>query len=225
MSACAQPVSWLLLERYQLGEVTASERARVETHLEACTRCRADLDRLAADARPLPPLPEPAPAGAHRFFALAAASAAAAALVLVFSLWAPWRPAARAEWPPQRIQVKGGELAMTLIRERSGAVIENPASYEDGDRFRIELTCPPGELSWDVVVFQSGRAFFPYEPAGSIACGNRVGLPGAFRLSGSAPAVVCALAAAAPPDRAAVAGAAPDDLPVPAACLGLAAER
>lgn len=201
MSACERPVSWLLLERYQLGEVSAAERARVAAHVDACPACRADLDGLASDDRPLPPLPEVAPARTRWPLAWAGLAAAAAAIILLVALWAPWRPVGGAGIPPARIQVKGGELALTLIRERDGATSENPSRYLDGDRFRIELTCPPGELHWDVVVFQADQAHFPYSPRGPTACGNRVGLPGAFRLTGSGPVTVCALVGAEPPAR------------------------
>ncbi len=193
MSACERPLSWLLLERYQLGEVSAAERARVEDHLGGCAGCRADLDALVADDRPLPPLPEATPARTRWSLAVAGLAATAAAVVLAIALWAPWRQGGGAGVPPARIQVKGGELALTLIREREGVTTENPSRYLDGDRFRIELTCPPGERAWDVVVFQADQAFFPYAAAGPLACGNRVGLPGAFRLTGSGPVTVCAL--------------------------------
>jgi len=200
MNSCTQPVSWLLLERYQMGEVSAEERARLEAHLDGCPGCRADLDRLAADQRPLPPLPEVAARSRRAPFWVGLAAAATAAVALLV-LWAPWRPAGRALVPPARIQVKGGELALTLIRERAGAISQNPARYADGDRFRIELTCPPGRRAWDVAVFQADQVHFPFAAAGPVACGNRVGLPGAFRLSGPGAVTVCAMVGEGIPGR------------------------
>jgi hypothetical protein len=42
----------------------------------------------------------------------------------------------------------------------------------------------------EVTVEQGGEVFRPLEPA-AIRCGNRVPVPGAFSLSGSAPVRVC----------------------------------
>lgn len=202
MRSCTKSVSWLLLERYQLGEVSAAERVQVEAHLTDCPGCQADLDALTLDDRPLPALPGVTRGRPRWTWAFAGLAACGLVLTLVAVLWAPWRSATEGDIPPARIQVKGGELALTLIRDRVGVTDENPTRYEDGDRFRIELTCPPGAQPWDVVVFQAGRAHFPYAAAGPIACGNRVGLPGAFSLSGPGPVTVCAMVGDAMPRRA-----------------------
>ena len=42
-----------------------------------------------------------------------------------------------------------------------------------------------------VVVFQDGDAFVP-NPRAAIDCGNRVAIPGAFRVTGNTPVYVCA---------------------------------
>jgi hypothetical protein len=57
---------------------------------------------------------------------------------------------------------------------------------------------------WDVAVFDGGRASFPFAPAAPITCGNRVPLPGAFRLDGERPLQVCLLLSGDPIDRARV---------------------
>src|SRR6476619_6611196 len=57
MSCISEPISWLRLERYHLGQLDAAERARVAEHLLACPACGACLAHLAAgDAVALPPL-------------------------------------------------------------------------------------------------------------------------------------------------------------------------
>ena len=225
MSACVKPVSWLLLERYQIGEVSAAERRQVEAHLETCTGCQADLDKLVSDDRPLPALPQPEPARPRWSWTLAGVSAAAAAIALVVGLWAPWRPPAPSAIPPARIQIKGGELALTLIREREGVITQNPTRFAAGDRFRIELTCPPGRTNWDVVVFQADQAYFPYAAAGPVTCGNRVGLPGAFSLTGSGPVTVCATVGDVLPPRVDVVGMTFEALAERSVCQSLRARR
>jgi anti-sigma factor RsiW len=60
------------LTAYLDGALAPREGERVEAHLQACARCRAERDRLAAAiallAR-LPPAPEPSPAFEQRFLA------------------------------------------------------------------------------------------------------------------------------------------------------------
>ncbi|MBM4321484.1 MAG: hypothetical protein FJ125_16460, partial [Deltaproteobacteria bacterium] len=54
-----QPLSWLRLERYHLGELDAGERRDIGEHLALCPACRACLERITGDRRELPPLPLP----------------------------------------------------------------------------------------------------------------------------------------------------------------------
>jgi len=218
------PVSWLRLERHALGELPADERADVDAHLAGCPRCRACADRIAADAqRELPALPDatrapglalPAPIatpvgwrrawlGRRHAFALAAA-AAVFALVLL-------RPHdASHVGGPRVVAVKGGDVAIELVRERDGdpdgSTAWEPTSFAAGDRFKVLITCaPPLRVHADVVVLQVDGPAFPGAPS-SIACGNRVPLPPAFRITGPGTATICvALDANAPPSRATLA--------------------
>ena len=58
-----EPVSWLRLERYHLGELDGAERAQIEAHLAGCAACTEALASLAQDdAVALPPLPVARPA-------------------------------------------------------------------------------------------------------------------------------------------------------------------
>lgn len=234
-AACiGQPVSWLRLERYRLGELEPAEHRRVAAHLAACPACRSCLQQIEGDRRVLPPLPLalplPAPGreavlphsrtGAARpgrgvlWAAAAGAVAVAASLLLVLLrpsvLPLPGRPAAH----PARLAYKGGELALVLLRERDGRVVAEPDRYLDGDRFRLLVTCPPpGELPWEVVVFQGAEAFFPLPAGARLRCANRVALPGAFRLTGRQPATVCLTVGDRLPDRELLAGQGPATLP------------
>ena len=51
------PVSWLTLELYALGELSAEQAEEVRAHLETDPQSRACLARIQADERYLPALP------------------------------------------------------------------------------------------------------------------------------------------------------------------------
>jgi hypothetical protein len=185
-AACTQPISWLLLERHALGELPGRD---VASHLDGCEACRAALELIERDRdRALPPLPDLTLARAARrrrqLRALVAGSGvmltAAAALLLM------WRGR------DQLVAgVKGGEVSISLVRERDGDIEHEPADFRPGDRFKVLVTCSvSGSIPAQVTVRQGGATARPL-PAASIACGNRVALPGAFRLTGSEPAAIC----------------------------------
>ena len=200
LECIGEPVSWLRLERFALGELPAEERSRVRDHLERCPACQACLESIRAEPAPvLRPLPSPTRAPARRGFVwLGAAAAVLASVLLVLLLW-PAAPGGHGMLP-SRIAVKGGELAVVLVRERAGATQQNPETFAPGDRFKALLTCPPpGEPAVELVVLQGGEVFFPL-PLQRIACGNEVALPGAFSLDDDDEALVCLLVGD-PPSR------------------------
>jgi len=213
MSACtAQPISWLKLEQYQLGELSADEMRRVEAHLKECEVCRASLESIQRDEAVLKPLPEfTRRAPVWRWVTAGTALAAAAALLLVLFV-ADWKKAVP-DVPGSKIGFKGGELAISLVRERQGAILHDPESFAPGDRFKLQVTCPPSEeIFFNVVVFQDDGSSFPYVPGEPLVCGNRVPLPGAFSITGKSTAVVCLVASTQPFDRASLSlGDLPDD--------------
>lgn len=197
----AEPISWLRLERHALGETGAAEAAEIEAHVEACPACRGALISI-DDPVELRPLPARAlPEGwfqrwRRQWIGAGAFTLAAAAVVLLLVVLRPGRPtpAPRPAPPPARVAVKGGELAIELVREHAGSTATDPSRFADGDRFKVLITCPPGQREVDVVVEQDGERAFPLA-AQRIRCGNRVTLDGAFRISGSwAPVTVCAVA-------------------------------
>jgi hypothetical protein len=192
MTCIGEPVSWLRLEEHALAEDAAVAR-----HLDACSACRAAFATIEADRdRALPPLGDLAIAAAARRRRalrtrwLAAATVAAAAAVVLLAVL-------RRE-PKTLPGIKGGDgLVLDLVRERSGEVVAGPVSYRDGDRFEVLVTCARrGALTVDLTVEQAGQTFTPLAPA-QVRCGNRVPLPGAFSLTGTTPARVCARAAGA----------------------------
>ena len=202
----SQALSWLRLEMYNLQELPDAEVRQVENHLADCESCRSCLDRIKQSTDELKPLPrielEPQRSG---WFSLAwigatASLAAAAILLIVFKFG--WPDQVAGKLPPPKIAYKGGELTISLVRDRQGAIKHEPEAFTSGDRFKVLVTCPPAEeLYWDLVVIQNDELFFPLTPAGVLSCGNRVGLPGAFTLSGSAGAIICLLTSPQAPDR------------------------
>jgi hypothetical protein len=240
-TTCLAPVSWLRLERDALGELAAAERAEVAAHLSTCASCRACADLIATDAqRALPALPvavETAPAAKPAakpaavpwrerlrrawpgwWYALGAGTAVTV-LALAFLL-----PRGRDDGGGIRgarvVAVKGGDVAVELVRERDGSIAWEPVSFVPGDRFKVMVTCaPPLQVHADIVVLQSDGPAYPGQPT-VVGCGNRIAVPPAFRITGPGAATVCVgLDATGPPSRAAL--AAGDAAPVPHACVRL----
>jgi hypothetical protein len=175
MTPCAEPVSFLRLERFVLGELEATTDHAVREHVASCDFCGEHLERIRGDGWRLDPLPEPA---RPRAWPIAVAALAAAVALFAIAL------------PPQQSTVKGGDLALTLVRERAGDVVRSPTSYADGDRFEVRVTCPPGRADVEVSVLQRGETYFPLGDRIAIACGNDVPL-GTFALTGPGDAEVC----------------------------------
>ncbi|HYU16380.1 MAG TPA: zf-HC2 domain-containing protein [Candidatus Acidoferrum sp.] len=194
--ACpGQPVSWLELERYALGELDGAAAADVAGHLAGCAACREAFGTIEADRdRVLPPLPDLVLAAArrrrHSRRALVAGGtllAAAAALMLY------WRDR---EANQLTAGIKGGdELTLSLVRERQGDIAHDPTGFRPGDRFQVVVTCAhTGAVTVELSVRQGAATDRPLPPA-SIRCGNRVSFPGAFRITGTEPVSICIAAA------------------------------
>jgi hypothetical protein len=193
-----EPISWLRLERFHLGEVQGTERDAIAKHLAACPACAACLARIEDDdSRALPPLAvsRPARRSVLSLFpvrAAAAIGALAAGGALVLGLRGNGHRGELEQARNGANRVKGDAIAFTLVREDDERIAGTAGVYRDGDRFKAVVTCPPGaNVAFDVVVYDPGGASFPLEPARDLACGNEVPLPGAFRLTGDADETVC----------------------------------
>src|SRR5580692_1245322 len=122
-----EPISWLRLERYHLGELAPDERARIEAHLATCPACKACLGRIEEDdAVALPPLPampvrrvarirRPVPIGA----AVGTLAAAAAVVLAVRGS----HPTDGERGGLSSARVKGDGMALSLVRD-DGARID-----------------------------------------------------------------------------------------------------
>lgn len=217
-----QPVSWLRLERFALGELPEAEEREVSTHLEECAACSACMQELRErEPAALPALPDnviqaPVPWWRRRGMRLAwgggfaAAAAAAAVVAVVLSSRGVEEDAAL---PGRRTALKGGDAVIDLVRERRGSIAYTPDTFVREDRFEVVFTCPlDSALHVDVVVYQDGAPSFPLAPT-ALECGNRVVLPGAFRVTGESDATVCVVFDQnAPPNRAGIAATDPSAL-------------
>lgn len=190
--ACiGEPISWLRLEMFAAGRPTDRETG---AHLASCSSCQSMLEEIRRDLVALPVLVMPAAAPRRAswwtWFVPALGLAAAAAIALL--ILAPWR--GTTERREDTVAVKGvGEVIIDVVRERAGVIRDDVRSYAVGDRWKVVVTCPPaGSATFAVGVTESGRAEIdrPLEPA-TLACGNRVVLPGAFTLNGTQPNRVC----------------------------------
>ena len=200
-----EPISWLLLERYALGEVSPEERADVEARLAESETDRACLAQIRADSSQLPPLPAPSSAGGAvraitpaklrpkvQVMAFAGALCAAAVALLVVLKPRQPQPTPNPEAVPALPTddgVKGSEVFLHLISDRQG---DHPRTFTVGERFKLELSCPPslgGSLR--LFVFQGEQVFEPLPLGAPLACGNLVPWPGAFALDGTDAADIC----------------------------------
>lgn len=189
-----EPISWLRLERFALS----GGDTQIREHVAACPACKQCLDEIQRDVVALPPLPAIAPRRRSWTFALPIAGALAAAAIAIVIL----RPRDPARGSVAR--VKGlGEVVIDVVRERGGAIREDVRTYSAGDRWKIVVTCAHTRTAWlDAFVVEDGArsADYPLAPV-QIACGNRVVVPGAFRITGDKVNRVCVHVGTASPTR------------------------
>src|SRR5450432_175121 len=203
------PVSWMRLERYHLRELGGVDRLPIEQHLGACAACRACLAQIQHDdVDTLPPLevrPSKNPLLGARPTKLgrlslrwstslvATASLCAAAAAIALGVGRTRQATNDGLAHLDTSSVKGGGVALALVRDDGQTILPEGGVYQDGDRFKAVVTCPPTmHARFDLVVFDpAGAASFPIEPTEELACGNAVPLPGAFRLTGHGEQEAC----------------------------------
>ncbi len=201
-----QPISWLRLEQFVLGETLPRESDSIAEHLAECDTCRSCRDFIREnDNRELPPLPHwigsKAPAAEeHRpavdrprrkwFRPYTWTAVAAFAVVLLLFVWP--QEANKPQIVSNEFRTKGGNtISAQLVRERNGSIAYTLDKFSAGDRFKLLLTCSlPGEVFADVVVYDETGVAFPLPPA-SVQCGNGTPYPGAFQITGPSKQTVC----------------------------------
>ena len=207
-----EPLSWLRLERYRLGELSGPERDAVAAHLEACPACAACL-AVANQKITLAPLPEPPSLVSRIRSGLVGQSPAGAGLRVAFALAAlallvlPGGKSKQGARLASRagLGIKGGDLTIALVRERNGIVEHGASTFAPEDRWKVLVTCPTEQvLFWDLAVVEDEHVTFPLLPSSPIACGNHVPLPGAFRLAADRLVEVCLVGNGDPVDRGAL---------------------
>ncbi len=199
-----EPISWLRLERYHLGELDPSLVAPVEAHLSACAACAECLRRIRSeDAVALPPFEIASVAttsgasraavrrmSASRIGTMVGGLAVAAAAML--GVGRAWLRIPGSVEPPGSSRVKGGDVTFSLVRDDGVRVADDGGVFRDGDRFKVLVTCPPTlSTTFDLVVLDDAGASFPIARVPRLRCGNQVPLPGAFRLTGTTDEMVC----------------------------------
>lgn len=179
-------VSWLMLERYELGELDPADRSRVEMELSVDPETRRRLATLREDVRAPPPLvlgpdsglplPEPSRRRREPWWGVAAGVAlAAAAAVLVLRVGLPTGGGGPG--------TRGGELVLTLEAERLGALADG-AAVPVGTVFQAHVTWP--DTTATVQLVADGDALWE----GTLAEGNRWRVPGAWAV-GDGPVDIC----------------------------------
>ena len=165
-----EPVSWLRLEQWRLGELAEGESAGVAEHLAACPACAACAARIRADeAIELPPLAlgarpatgaSPRPGASSRY-----AGGLAAAAALLLAVGRSWRDP-RGATTGEVAQTKGDGTAFVLVRDDGVRLVDAEGVFRTGDRFKALVTCPPAmRATFDLVVFDDGGASFPLAAA------------------------------------------------------------
>jgi hypothetical protein len=192
LACIGEPVSWPRLETFAAG----GHDGAIASHVAACPACQHCLDEIRGDLVALPPLAVPAPRAPRArawWTRLVPAMALAAAALVMLIVWRGRAPDAPVREDVAR--VKGiGEVVLGVVRERGGVVREDVRSFAAGDRWKVVITCPPGgAASVEVVVTEAGATTsdHPLMPA-TLACGNRIVIPGAFTLTGTHAHRVCA---------------------------------
>jgi hypothetical protein len=190
MTCIGEPISWLKLETFAITP-DARRDAAVRDHVAACPACKQCLAEIERDVVALPPLAVVAKKRPWWHFAMPAlglAVAAAAILLLVI------RPHGAAPRPSNQVAIKGvGVVVIDVVRERAGTIRQDVRTFQEGDRFKLVITCPPDHTAHvEVSVRDEGTHQLdrPLGPA-DLVCGNRVVLPGAFSVTGHSANEVC----------------------------------
>lgn len=211
------PISWLKLEQYHLGELPDGPAAAIEKHLTDCDECRSCMERIEA-GRILKPLPDVEPVSIWDRVRLPLGLVAATALILLGLAIYPFVLHRGDGTLEEVVAIRGGESTLTVLRERKESVVENPATYQNGDRFSLRLTTSATTVMWDVVVISDEEVYFPMKTPLTPAFHNQFPFPGAFRLSDTDAVTLCAFPSDGIDDREKIKAYGRHGLPEAAVC-------
>ncbi|MBN2716021.1 MAG: hypothetical protein JXX14_09200, partial [Deltaproteobacteria bacterium] len=123
---------------------------------------------------------------------------------------------------------KGGELAISAVREREGIINHSPETFKAGDRFRLYVSLPTDSdqpVETEVVVFQGREIHFPYAARPKMYGGNMRPLPDAFQFTGAQSTQVCIAAGDNLPSRQRILQLGKQALPISTVCIRLHPEK
>ncbi len=185
MSTSPEPLSWLVLEQYVLGELDAKTRGVVEAHLGGSPEDRARLESILDDRPELTPLVVPRRPARRPLRALVVLLPMAAAALALLMM----RPEPLSDHRLVYDGTKGGEVSIVLVSDRAG---EAPRTFALGERFKVLLTCPGWfERPLRTFLFQGTETYEPLPALPTPGCGNHVPWPGAFSVDGAQPVSLC----------------------------------
>ena len=199
MSTCiSEPLSYMRLERYALGELPTEETQRVAAHLDGCAVCRACYERVRSDGREQELMAlsvklgaQPLPAAPRRKRSWPALAAAASVACAVYLMLQPKTAIKSPDLEPPT-GTKGGALALEVVRMDAQGQLLEPTHFAAGDRFKLLFSCPEGfEGTVRVLAFQSGEVFEPVPAQELTSCGNRRPLSGAWQFDGAGAVDLC----------------------------------
>lgn len=192
-----QHVSWYALERHTLGQLSPEENQRVEQACQCNSAIRQRREAIERDTRSMPPLSFVSESARQQRFPFSyrvVVGAVGVMTVLGFLYLGLRSSSAPLETTPDSLGIKGGDLSVHVVRERSGRTSHLPTTFLESDRFRFYVSSSGqtnGQTPVEVTVFQGKQVFFPYDRPLKIDAGNFKGLPKSFQFSGDQKVRAC----------------------------------
>lgn len=154
-------------------DLSAGERRRVETHIEQCAKCRAELIALSRITR-AEPSTKKLSQRPFRWWIASAAAVVVAALLLPRLTSSP--PAPDARQPVRRVSETDGRARLAIVSPGDDMTVVSPVVFTwhstNADVYRIVVVTESGDPVWktdtgdttialpDSVTLQPGRAYF-----------------------------------------------------------------
>jgi hypothetical protein len=200
----SQKISWYALERVAQGHLSAAETNRLLTICTHNPQLNRRLVAIQNDNRSMPPFAPVGHVRKSRHFPLFNWPVPAMALVVTILISGIAYLAVQKWFEPSvpatnhtgmfHDGVKGGDMALKVIRSRGDITSHRPGTFNETDRFRFYVTTPIDTATShpvEVTVFQGEDVFFPYARRLALPQGNLRALPGSLRFSGRQPVQIC----------------------------------